>query len=276
MVKSITDITPLHNGVKMPWFGLGVWQVANNEEVVTAVKSALDIGYRSIDTAAAYRNEEGVGKAIKESGVAREDIFLTSKLWNDDQGYESTLQAFEDSLRRLETDYLDLYLIHWPVEGKYKDSWRAMEELYEAGKIRAIGLSNFHAHHIKDILADAKVRPMVDQLEFHPLLIQEELREFCKAEQIQMEAWSPLAHGKLLEDPTLKEIGEKYGKTPAQVMIRWDLDHGVVTIPKSSNPDRIKQNSEVFDFELTSEDLAKIDALNRNERTGADPDNFDF
>lgn len=275
MVKSITETTTLHNGVKMPWFGLGVWQVANDEEVVTAVKSALDTGYRAIDTAAAYKNEEGVGQAIKESGVAREDIFLTSKLWNADHGYESTLQAFEDSLQRLGTDYLDLYLIHWPKDG-FKDTWRAFEKLYEEGKIRAIGLSNFHQHHIEDLMTTAKVKPMVNQIEFHPLLTQEALRDFCKIQEIQFEAWSPLAHGKLLDDPTLKEIGEKYGKSPAQVMIRWDLEHGVITIPKSSNPGRIKQNSEVFDFELTSEEVEKIDALNRNERTGADPDNFDF
>jgi diketogulonate reductase-like aldo/keto reductase len=250
--------------------------VTNDEEVVTAVKSALDIGYRSIDTAAAYKNEEGVGKAIKESGVAREEIFLTSKLWNDDQGYESTLQAFEDSLGRLDVDYLDLYLIHWPVKGKYKDTWRAFEKLYEDGRIRAIGVSNFHQHHLEDLMTEAKVKPMVNQIEFHPLLTQKELHGYCKAENIQLEAWSPLAHGKLLDDPTLKEIGEKYGKTPAQVMIRWDLDHEVVTIPKSSNPERIKQNADVFDFQLSKEDMERIDALNRNERTGADPDNFNF
>lgn len=276
MAKSLTDTTTLNNGVEMPWLGLGVWQVANDEEVVNAVKSALDAGYRSIDTAAAYKNEEGVGKAIKESGVAREDIFLTTKVWNSDQGYESTLQAFEESRKRLGVDYLDLYLIHWPVEGKYKDTWRAMEELYEAGKIRAIGLSNFHPHHVKDLMTTAKVKPTVDQVEFHPLLNQQELRDFCKAEEIQLEAWSPLGHGKLLDHDVLKEIGKKYAKTPAQVMIRWDLQHDVVSIPKSSNPGRIKENGDVFDFELSHEDMAQINALNRNERTGADPDNFDF
>lgn len=276
MVKRITDTTTLHNGVKMPWLGLGVWQVDNDKEVVTAVKSALEVGYRSIDTAAAYKNEEGVGQALKESGIPREEIFLTSKVWNSDQGYESTLQAFENSLQKLDTDYLDLYLIHWPVKGKYKETWRAMEKLYEDGKIRAIGVSNFHTHHLKDLMADTKIIPMVDQVEFHPLLTQQELKDFSKAEGIQLEAWSPLAHGKLLDDSTLKHIGEKYSKTPAQVMIRWDLEHGVVTIPKSSNPDRIKQNSEVFDFELKKEDIEQMNALNKNERTGADPDTFDF
>lgn len=275
MPNGLADTTTLHNGVKMPWFGLGVWLVPNDEEVVTAVKSALDAGYRSIDTAATYQNEEGVGKAIAESEVAREDIFLTSKVWNDDQGYESTLQAFEDSLRKLRTDYLDLYLIHWPVKGKYKDTWRAFEKLYADGKIRAIGVCNFHPHHLENLLADAKVKPMVNQVELHPLLNQQELREFSKAQNIQLEAYSPLAHGKLLDDPTLTEIGEKYEKSSAQVMLRWGLQHQVIIIPKSANPKRIKQNTNVFDFELSSEDMDQIDGLNRNERTNQDPDSFD-
>jgi methylglyoxal/glyoxal reductase len=276
MVKSFTDTTTLHNGVKMPWLGLGVYKMANDEEVKNAVKSALSIGYRSIDTAALYKNEEGVGQAIKDSGVPREEIFLTTKVWNSDQGYESTLRAFENSLKRLGVDYVDLYLIHWPVAGKYKETWRALEDLYETGKARAIGVSNFHPHHLKDLMADAKVKPMVNQVELHPLLNQKELREFCQAENIQMEAWSPLARGRLLDHPVLKEIGAKYGKTPAQVIIRWDFQHGVITIPKSSNPDRIKQNGNVFDFELSPSDMDAIDGLNTNERTGADPDNFDF
>lgn len=275
MVKSFTDTTTLHNGVKMPWLGLGVWKMANDEEVIKAVKSALDTGYRSIDTAAVYKNEEGVGKALKESGVAREEIFLTTKVWNTDQGYDSTLQAFEDSRKRLGVDYVDLYLIHWPVAGKYKETWRALEEIYAAGKARAIGVSNFHPHHLKDLMEDAKIKPMVDQVECHPLLNQQELREFCKAEGIQIEAWSPLAQGKLLDHPLLKEIGGKYGKSPAQVIIRWDLQHGIVTIPKSSNPERIKQNGDVFDFELTQEDINAIDGLNKNERMGTNPDTYD-
>lgn len=276
MVNSLTDTTTLHNGVKMPWFGLGVWKMGNDEEVVQAVKSALDFGYRSIDTAAAYQNEEGVGRAIKESGIPREEIFLTSKVWNSDQGYETTLKAFEATRERLGVDQLDLYLIHWPVEGKYKETWRAMEEIYEQGKVRAIGVSNFHPHHLRDLAAEAKVKPLVNQVEFHPLLSQEELRSFCKGEEIQVEAYSPLAHGKLLDHSLLNQIGEKYGKSPAQVMIRWDLQHGVVSIPKSSNPERIRENGSVFDFELTKEEMEQIDGLNRNERVGADPDNFDF
>lgn len=276
MVKGFNDSATLHNGVKMPWLGLGVYKMANNEEVVNAVKTALQEGYRSLDTAALYKNEEGVGQAIKESGIPREDIFLTTKVWNSDQGYESTLEAFEASRKRLDVDYFDLYLIHWPVKGKYKATWRAIEELYEAGKIRAIGVSNFHSHHLKDLMADAKIKPMVNQVEFHPLLTQVKLRDFCKLEGIQFEAWSPLAQGKLLDSPDLKAIGEKYGKSSAQVIIRWDLQHGVVTIPKSSNPERIKQNGDVFDFELTADEMKQIDALNKNERQGADPDNFNF
>ncbi|MGV3488203.1 MAG: aldo/keto reductase [Tuberibacillus sp.] len=275
MVKSFTDTATLHNGVKMPWLGLGVYKMANDEEVINAVKSALEIGYRSIDTAALYQNEEGVGQAIRESGVPREDIFLTTKVWNSDQGYESTLQAFEDSRKRLGVDYVDLYLIHWPVAGKYKDTWRAIEELYAAGKIKAIGVSNFHPHHLKDLMADAKIKPMVNQVELHPLLNQKELRDYCKAEGIQIEAWSPLARGRLLDHPVLKEISEKYGKSTAQVIIRWDLQHGVVTIPKSSKPERIKQNGDVFDFELSQDEMDRIDALNTNERTGANPDSYD-
>lgn len=276
MVKSFTDATTLHNGVKMPWLGLGVWKMANDEEVIRAVKSALETGYRSIDTAKAYDNEEGVGKGIKESGVKREDIFLTTKVWNSDQGYDSTLEAFEASRERLGVDYIDLYLIHWPVAGKYKETWRAMEKIYADGKARAIGVCNFHEHHLKDLMNEAKVKPMVNQIELHPLLNQEPLRAYCKEEGIQVEAWSPLAQGKLLDHPELKAIGEKYGKSSAQVIIRWDLQNGIVTIPKSSNPERIKQNGNVFDFELTNDEMAKIDALNKNERTGADPDHFDF
>ncbi|TCP28725.1 diketogulonate reductase-like aldo/keto reductase [Scopulibacillus darangshiensis] len=276
MVKSLIEGATLHNGVNMPWLGLGVWKMANDEEVMTAVKGALGAGYRSIDTAAVYKNEEGVGKAIKQSDVPRDDIFLTTKVWNSDQGYDSTLEAFEASCQRLGVDYLDLYLVHWPVEGKYKETWRALEKLYTDGKVRAVGVCNFHTHHLKDLLAESKIKPMVNQVECHPLLNQKELHDFCRAEGIQLEAWSPLGQGHLLEDPTIKDIASKYGKTPAQAIIRWDLQRGIVTIPKSSNPNRIGQNGDVFDFELSKEDMDHIDALNKNERYGPDPDHFDF
>lgn len=276
MPVNLQDTTTLHNGVKMPWLGLGVYQMEDGNEVIKSVTAALDYGYRSIDTAAGYENEQGVGEAIKASGIPREEIFVTSKIRNSDQGYESTLEAFQASLDKLGLDYLDLYLIHWPVEGKYKDTWRAMEKLYNDGKIRAIGVSNFHTHHLTSLLTVANIVPMVNQVEFHPHLYQEELRNFCREKNIQLEAWSPLKQGELLKEPVLEEIAEKYHKTTAQVLIRWDLDKEVVTIPKSSKEKRIKQNADVFDFELTAEEIEKIDGLNKNERIGPDPDNFNF
>ncbi len=268
--------TTLHNGVEMPTLGLGVWKMENNDEVKTAVNAAIDAGYKAIDTAAAYKNEEGVGKAIKENSTPREDLFITSKVWNDDQGYDSTLKAFEDTVSKLGIETLDLYLIHWPVEGKYKETWKAMEKLYKDGRIRAIGVSNFHPQHLEDLMKDAEIKPMINQVEFHPLLNQKELRDYCKQHSIQLEAWSPLAQGKLLDNDVVKGIAEQHGKSAAQVIIRWDLEHEVVTIPKSSNPERIKQNFDVFDFELTKDDIRAIDELNQNERMGPDPDNFNF
>ncbi|MGC4378658.1 aldo/keto reductase [Fictibacillus sp. Mic-4] len=275
-MKSLQDTTTLHNGVKMPWVGLGVWRVNEGEEVVQSVKWAIEAGYRSIDTAAVYKNEEGVGKAIKEAGVPREELFITTKVWNDDQGYESTLSAFEESLKKLDLDYVDLYLIHWPVKGKYKETWRALEKLYKDGRVKAIGVSNFHIHHLKDLMEDAEIVPMVNQVETHPRLSQKELLQFCKENNIQMEAWSPLMQGELLGDPTLVEIANKYKKTPAQVILRWDLQNGVVVIPKSVKEHRIKENADLFDFELSREDMKKIDGLNLNKRVGPDPDNFNF
>ncbi|WP_423409518.1 aldo/keto reductase [Heyndrickxia sp. MSNUG] len=276
MPKSLQDTTTLHNGVKMPWFGLGVFKVKEGSEVVDSVKAAIKNGYKSIDTAAVYQNEEGVGQALKEAGVPREELFVTTKVWNADQGYESTLKAFETSMEKLGLEYLDLYLIHWPVEGKYKDTWKALEKLYKDGRVRAIGVSNFHVHHLKDLMADAQIKPMVNQVEYHPHLAQTELLEFCKAEGIQMEAWSPLKQGELLSEPTIVEIAESHGKSPAQVILRWDLQNGVVTIPKSIKEHRIVENADVFNFELSSEDMDRLNSLNKDERVGPDPDNFDF
>lgn len=275
-IESLSGTWTLHNGVEMPYLGLGVYKADEGEEVINAVSWALETGYRHIDTAKAYENEEGVGKAIKQSKIAREDLFLTSKVWNSDQGYDSTIKAFEKSLERLDTDYLDLYLIHWPVEGKYKDTWRALEKLYKDGKIKAIGVSNFLQHHLEDLMNDCEINPMVDQLEFHPWLVQSDLQDFCKLNSIQYEAWSPLMQGKAFDNDTLKELGDKYDKSPAQIVIRWDLQNGVITIPKSTSKDHIKSNSEVFDFELSDLDMKKINALDREERIGPDPDNFDF
>lgn len=280
MAKNLQDKTTLHNGVKMPWFGIGVFKVEEGPELVNAVKTAIKHGYRSIDTAAIYRNEEGVGQGIregmKEAGISREDLFVTSKVWNDDLGYESTITAYEASLNRLGLEYLDLYLIHWPVEGKYKDAWRALETLYKEGRVKAIGVSNFQIHHLEDLMKDAEIKPMVNQVEYHPRLTQKELQSFCQEHGIQLEAWSPLMQGQLLDDQVLKEIANKYDKSIAQVILRWDLQNGVVTIPKSTKEHRIVENATVFDFELTEEDMKRIDDLNQNYRVGPDPDNFDF
>ncbi|MFE8703109.1 aldo/keto reductase [Cytobacillus sp. FJAT-54145] len=275
MPKNLQDTVKLHNGVEMPWFGLGVFKVKEGSEVVESVKAAIKNGYKSIDTAAVYKNEEGVGQAIKEAGVPREELFITTKVWNSDQGYESTLEAFETSLNKLGLDYLDLYLIHWPKE-KSKDTWKALEKLYKDGRVRAIGVSNFHVHHLEDLLSVAEIKPMVNQVEYHPHLAQLELHDFCKKEGIQLEAWSPLKQGVLLDEPTIVEIAEKHKKSPAQIILRWDLQNEVVTIPKSIKEHRIIENADIFNFELSQDDMDRLNALNKNERIGPDPDNFDF
>lgn len=274
MITNLKDTITLNNGVKMPGFGLGVYKVEENI-AVDAVKSALQNGYRSIDTASFYKNEKGVGKGIIQSGVKREDIFVTSKVWNDEQGFEGTLKAFEQSLNRLGLDYLDLYLIHWPVKGKYKETWRAMEKLYKEGRVRAIGVSNFHVHHLENLLQDARVKPAINQVELHPHLTQEKLRDYCKKQNIQIEAWSPLKKGRIFDEPVIKEIATKYEKTPAQVILRWDVQHEIISIPKSTKEERIIENAEIFDFFLTAEEMSEIDQLNKNERTGTNPDSFD-
>nr|WP_152970643.1 aldo/keto reductase [Bacillus sp. FJAT-28004] len=280
IAKHLQDTTTLHNGVQMPWFGLGVFKVEDGAELVNAVKAAIKNGYRSIDTAAIYDNETGVGQGIREAmveyNVAREELFVTSKVWNADLGYESTLAAYETTLNKLGLEYLDLYLIHWPVEGKFQEAWRALETLYKDGRVKAIGVSNFQIHHLETLMKDAVVKPMVNQVELHPQLTQKELIEYSKEQGIQIEAWSPLMQGQLLEHPVLKEVADKHNKSIAQVILRWDLQHGIVTIPKSTKEQRIIENSDVFDFVLSEEELAQIDALNQNLRVGPDPDNFDF
>jgi len=280
IAKNLQDTATLHNGVKMPWFGLGVFKVEEGPELVSAVKTAIKHGYRSIDTAAIYENEVGVGQgireAIQEANISREDLFVTSKVWNSDLGYESTIAAYEASLNKLGLEYLDLYLIHWPVAGKYKEAWKALESLYKEGRVKAIGVSNFHIHHLEDLMEDAEIKPMVNQVEYHPRLTQKELQAFCRKHGIQLEAWSPLMQGQLLDNEILKEIANKYNKSVAQVILRWDLQNGVVTIPKSTKEHRIIENASVFDFQLTEEDMERIDGLNQNHRVGPDPDNFDF
>lgn len=274
-MNASTERVALSNGVQMPRLGLGVFKIPNGDPVASAVRTAVEAGYRSIDTAAAYGNEEGLGRGVRECGLPRAEVLVTTKVWNSRQGYDSTLRAFEESRRRLALDYVDLYLIHWPVKGKYKDTWRALEHLYEQRLVRAIGVSNFHRHHLEDLMADCRVVPMVNQIECHPLLAQRDLRAFCAQHGIQVEAWSPLMLGHL-DLPVLREIGARHGKTPAQVVLRWDLQSGIVTIPKSAQPARIRENAAIFDFELTAEEMAAIDGLDAGRRFGADPDNFNF
>ena len=278
-MRTITNLRGtfrLHNGVEMPYFGLGVYLSKDGQEVINAIKWAVDAGYRHIDTASIYKNEEGVGIGVKEASVAREELFVVSKVWNSDQGYESTLKAFDDSLKRLGMDYLDLYLIHWPVEGKYKETWRALEKLYAEGRVRAIGVSNFLQHHLEDLMADAEVVPMVNQMEFHPYLVQQELLDFCQKNTIQYEAWSPMMQGKIFGMDAFEALAKKYNKTIAQIVLRWDLQKGVVTIPKSTKKERIESNAAIFDFEITQEDMELLDAMDRQQRFGPDPDTFDF
>ncbi|MGW9684653.1 aldo/keto reductase [Flagellimonas sp. 2504JD1-5] len=277
-MRNITDLQgtfELNNGVQMPYFGLGVYLSKDGNEVVNAVKEALNHGYRHIDTASIYNNESGVGEGIKQSDVDRKDVFVVSKVWNSDQGYDSTLKAFDDSLDRLGLDYLDLYLIHWPKE-QSKDTWKAMERLYRDKRVRAIGVSNFMQHHLEDLLKDANTIPMVNQMEFHPYLVQQDLIDFCRQKNIQYEAWSPMMQGNIFEIPQLQDLAKKYNKTVAQIVLRWDLQKGVMTIPKSSKKDRIISNADIFDFELGHEDVKLLDSLNRNRRFGPDPNNFDF
>jgi 2,5-diketo-D-gluconate reductase A len=266
----------LNNGTAMPQLGFGVFQVPN-EETAAAVTAAFEAGYRAIDTAAMYGNEEGVAKAIADSGIPRDELFITTKLNNNGHGYDDALRAFEDSRSRLGLDYVDLYLIHWPLPAKdrYVDTWRAFEKLHSDGLARAIGVSNFQPAHLRRLFDETDVVPAVNQVELHPYLTQEALREFDAEHGIATEAWSPIAKGgELLSDPAITSLAEKYGKTPAQVVIRWHLQLGNVVIPKSVTPERIKQNFEVFDFELADDDVVSINELNRDERTGPDPDTF--
>lgn len=269
---SLTTTKTLSNGVEIPVIGLGVFKIDDGESVYDAVRSALEIGYRHIDTASTYKNEEGVGRAIADSGIPRDEIFVTTKVWNDEQGYEETLAAFDRSLKRLNMDYVDLYLVHWPIPGLYKESWKALEKIYHAKKARAIGVSNFHPHHLDDLLPDAKIKPMINQIELHPQLSQVEVREYCEKHNIAVEAWSPIGKATYLDHPVLQELAKKYNKSAAQIMIRWDYQNGIITIPKSERPERQKENADIFDFELSSEDMEKIEALNNGNRLGTDPD----
>lgn len=266
--------TRLHNGVAMPRLGLGVLDIPD-EKVENVVEWALEAGYRSIDTAAIYGNEAGVGRAVRDSGIARDEIFVTTKVWDDDQGYEQTLRAYDRSLQTMGLDYVDLYLIHWAVQGMFKDTWRALEDLYEQGRVRAIGVCNFLLPRMKELLPSARIVPMVNQIEFHPYLQQPDLQAHCRAHEIQLEAWSPLMRGRVREIPALVALGNKYGKSPVQVTLRWLFQKSVVAIPKSSNRERIQENADIFDFEIASEDMVVIDSLDCNRMFGRkDPNNI--
>ena len=266
----------LRNGVHMPQLGLGVYKMTNRDETLQAIETALNVGYRAIDTAALYYNEEEVGEAVRNASVPREELFITTKVWNDDQGYDETLRAFEVSLKKLDMEYVDLYLTHWPVEGKFTETYRAIERLYDEKLIRATGVSNHHVPHLEQLLAKANIAPMVNQIELHPYLTQQPLRAFCEEQGIAVTSWSPLGPANVLGDETLQQLGEQYGKSAAQIIIRWHLQHGLVVIPKSVTPSRIAENFDVFNFELSDAHMAQIDALNRNERFGQNPDSFNF
>jgi diketogulonate reductase-like aldo/keto reductase len=276
MTGSIRDCVTLNNGIEMPLLGFGVLGVDDHSTVVRAVLDAIDVGYRSIDTASVYGNERGVGEAIRQSDVRREDLFITTKVWNDAQREGRTLTAFDESLARLDLEYVDLYLVHWPVEGHYKQTWQELESIYQSGRARAIGVCNFMPHHINDLLTAAQVTPSINQVEFHPLLVQPELMQVCQDQGIQLEAWGPLMKGHFGSVRTIVDLAARYRKTPAQVVLRWHLQHGVVAIPKSSRRARIIENADLYDFVLDAQDMDVLDALNAGKRFGPDPYDFDF
>lgn len=282
-IEKIEDCFVLENGKKIPCIGYGTWKVTE-EEAITCVKKALEVGYRHIDTAAFYGNEKPIGEAVRGSGLRRNQIFLTSKVWNQDRGYEKTMAAFQETLKNLGFSYLDLYLIHWPAaehqftnwEEINADTWRALEQLYDEGKIEAIGVSNFKPHHLEALMKKAKIRPMVNQIEYHPGYPQTETVKYCKEHGILVEAWSPFGRGTVLENEVLQEIAEKYHRTTAQICLRWALQHGVLPLPKSSDENRQKINIQVFDFSLGEEDMKKIDEMPECGFSGQHPDTIAF
>jgi len=276
MMNHITDQVTLLNGVKMPWIGAGVFKV---DEAVTArvVSDALQTGYRLIDTAEAYQNEKGVGDGIRQSGIDRKDIFLTTKLWNHSKNEADIFRKFEESLSLLQTDYVDLYLIHWPkpMYDQYVETWKAFEKIYKSGRAKAIGVSNFNIPHLERLSQTCEIVPMVNQIEYHPYLVQDELKAYLDARGILLEAWSPLAKGKILTEPVILSLAERYGKTPVQIVLRWDMQKGIVTIPKTLKRERMAENTNLFDFSLSEADVAQLDGLDCRLRTGPDPDVFD-
>ncbi len=271
MTLTIESTLTLNNDVKMPQVGIGTWQIGDGRPVRQTLKWAFEAGYRHVDTAAMYGNERGVGRAIRESAIPREEIFVTTKLWNSDHGYDNALYAFDKSMKRLGLETVDLYLIHWPVSGARAETWRALERIYEERRARAIGVSNYTIQHLEELLKTANVIPTVNQVEFHPWLYQEDLLAYCNEHDIVLEAYSPLTKGQRLNESELLEIAETYGKSPAQVLIRWVLQHDMVVIPKSSNPDHIRANADIFDFEISEEDMCRIDAFDENYHCTWDP-----
>lgn len=270
MKLKIDSKIELHNGLHIPVFGLGTWPL-KGKEVYEAVLKALEIGYRLIDTASFYGNEKEIGDALKDTKVPRDEIFITTKVWNNEQGFENTLRAFEKSLERLKSDYIDLYLMHWPVSGVRTETWRALETIYNNGKVRAIGVSNFTIQHLDELLETSTSLPTVNQIEFSPFLYQKELMEYCQVKNIVVEAYSPLTRGKKFDNNIVTDISQKYNKTPAQVFIRWGLQHSIVEIPKSGNKKHLIENADVFDFSLDDNDMIALDSLNEDFRLGADP-----
>ena len=275
-MTAVPNIT-LNNGVTIPQLGFGVFQI-EPENTREATLAALEVGYRHIDTAEMYGNEKQVGEAVRESGVDRDDVFVTSKLNNGFHAYDDALNAFDQSLKDLGLDYLDLFLVHWPLPnvGDFVETWRAMEEMYRSGRVKAIGVSNFQRHHLQRLFDETETVPAVNQIEVHPYLVQDDLRAFGAQHGIPTEAWSPIAQGKVLDDPTLVSIGEAHGKTSAQVTLRWHLQRGDIVFPKSVTRSRVEENFDVFDFELTDDEVAQITALDRDERIGPDPDTFNY
>lgn len=266
----------LNNGIDIPAQGYGVFRIENGPDVYNAVLEALKSGYRLIDTALIYGNEEGVGKAIKDSNIPREEIFITTKVWNYDQGYDKTIKAFHRSMEVMGLDYIDLYLVHWPGENKYIETYKALEKLYDDKLIKAIGVCNFEIHHLENLINETKVVPAINQIEIHPLMTQKETIKFCKDNNIQVEAWGPLMQGKRgLDIKELEKIGSKYNKTNAQIILRWHFENKVLALPKSETPSRIKENIDIFDFSLTKDEIKNIDDLNQNKRLGPAPDTFD-
>ncbi len=276
MTLALDSTVMLNDGVAMPWLGLGVFKSEPGAETENAVKWAIEAGYRHIDTAALYGNEASVAAGMRAAGIAREEVFVTTKVWNTDQGYDPTMRAFDASLGEMGFDYVDLYLIHWPspAQGLAGETWRALERLRDDGRTRSIGVSNFEPHHLDQLDETSDVVPSVNQVELHPYLQQRHLQEYCTRRGIRLEAWSPLAKGAVVGDPVLSRIGARYGKDPVQVTVRWMLQLGIVTIPKSVRQGRIVSNANVYDFTMTQEELAEIATLDRDGRTGPHPDRF--